>query len=248
METIEPRKLVIELAAAVLLNVVAGVITYFFTRQVTYALVAAIVVEMAVIIAMYVRLKSKPKLVGITDSAPTFAEGPDIVTIAQTVSTEFAFWGISAKSMLSDDRFRDVMVRKAKGNCEFRFMLLNPNSPYVAKKALEEGDTAAGWKNEIEANIMRLKQLRDEHHLNIEVRVYDQFPVFRVIFTNSNKMYFGWYPVGLQGIRSPLLIVENSQGALYQPVRLSFNDLWVRAENPYDDLNRANGVAEPSWT
>jgi len=225
MDNLEPRKLAVELTAATILNITAGVVTFLLTQQIVYALIAVVILEAIAIGLLYWQLKRKPKLVGIIDYARTFAEGPSVVEIAQSVSTEFIFWGISAKSMLSNDEFREVMMKKSKGNCIFKFMLLNPESQFVAKKALEEGDTAIGWKNEIEANLLRLKQLKDEHHLNIEVRLYDQFPVFRVIFSNSNLMYFGWYPIGLQGIRSPLLIVQNNQGALYQPVRLSFNDL-----------------------
>lgn len=240
MDKVEPKKVAIELASAIILNAIAGIVTFLFTQQIVYALVAVITLEAMIIGLLYWQLTRKPNLVGIVDSAPTFAEGPSITTIAQTVATEFIFWGISAKSMLSNDEFRDIMLRKAKGNCEFRFLLLHPQSQFVAKKALEEGDTATGWKNEIDANIFRLKQLRDEHHLNIKVRLYDQFPVFRVIFTNSNRMYFGWYPIGLQGIRSPLLIVQNNQGSLYQPARLNFNDLWTRSENPYGDKDKTN--------
>jgi len=232
MGNVEPRTIVVELAVAVVLNVLAGIMTFFITRQVVHALVAVIVFETLIIGFLCWRLTRTPKLVGIIDSAPSFAKGPSITEIAQTVATEFVFWGISAKSILSNDEFREIIIKKAKGNCEFKFLLLDPNSPFVADKALEEGDTAEGWKNEIAANILRLRQLRDEHHLNIEIKVYDQFPVFRLIIANSNLMYFGWYSGGLQGIRSPLLIVQNNQGSLYQPARLSFNDLWVRAAEP----------------
>jgi len=192
MEDLEPRKLAIELAAAITLNIIAGVVTFLLTQQVVYALIAVVIIEAMAIGLLYWQLKRKPKIVGIIDSARTFAAGPSIIEIVQSVSTEFIFWGISAKSMLSNDEFREIMLKKSKGNCVFKFLLLNPQSQFVAKKALEEGDTATGWKNEIEANLFRLKQLRDEHHLNIEVRIYDQFPIFRVIFSNSNLMYFGW--------------------------------------------------------
>jgi len=232
MGNVDPKKIAIELAVATILNVLAGAMTFLLTRQIAYALVAVIILESLVIGLLSWQLMRKPKLVGIIDSAATFAEGPSVTEIAKTVATEFVFWGISAKSILSNDEFREIMIRKAKGNCEFKFLLLDPKSRFVADKALEEGDTAEGWKNEIEANILRLRQLRDEHHLNIEIKVYDQFPVFRLIIANSNLMYFGWYSGGLQGIRSPLLIVQNNQGSLYQPARLTFNDLWVRATEP----------------
>jgi hypothetical protein len=231
----EPKKIVIELGIAFLVNIAAGVIVFFSTKQLTLALITIVSVEAIIIVVMYFYFIHKHEIVGITDFAPTFAEGPSIATIVQSVTTEFAFWGISSKSLLNSDEFREIVIRKAKGDCVFKFLILDPNSPNVEKKAIEEGDTATGWKNEIEANIMRLKQLRDEHHLNIQVRLYYQFPVLRVIFVNSNLMYFGWYPLGLQGIRSPLLIVRNEQDTLYQPIRLSFNNLWDRSKNPYSD-------------
>jgi hypothetical protein len=98
---------------------------------------------------------------------------------------------------------------------------------------MEEGDTVPGWKGEIEASIDRLRLLRDVHKLNIEVRLYDQFPIFRLMFINGSIMYFGWYPIGQQGIRGPLLIVENAQHSLYEPLRMSFNELWTTARNPF---------------
>jgi hypothetical protein len=233
MNMVESKGIATEVFIAFALNIVAGVFTFFLTQQIVYALIIIALIEAITIAILYLQLKRRPKLVGIVQSFPTFAKGPGLPQIIESVTTEFVFWGISAKSLLSNDEFRELMIKKSKGDCVFKFLLLKPTSPFVAMRALEEGDTAIGWKNEIEANVIRLKELKDEHHLNIEVRLYNRFPVFRTIFVNSNTMYFGWYSIGLPGIRSPLLIIQNGQGTLYHPLRLIFNEIWSSGEEPY---------------
>jgi hypothetical protein len=210
-------------------NVVAGLAVFLLTKSALYALCVLVLFQSVAILVLWTRLRRQGSELGIASSAPSSPEGAGFVLLTDRVTNGFAFWGISAKSLLSNDTFNGLMIRKARGSCVFRFLILSPTSRHVALKAVEEGDSPEGWKNEIEANIIRLRSFREEHHVNIEVRVYDQAPTFRGLFINSDMLYLGWYPPGAQGRHSPFLHLRNSEASLYHPIRSEFEDLWARS-------------------
>jgi hypothetical protein len=128
--------------------------------------------------------------------------------------------------------FRDQMTKKARGGCKFRIMVLNPEYARIGEKAHEEGDTAEMWIADIQTTTMKVRQLREQHQLNIELRYYDHFPILRGMFVNDHKLYFGWYGIGRQGVRSTLLVLENKPGSFYLPLKRLFEELWENAIDP----------------
>lgn len=216
------------MAAGIAVNLGAGFAIYFLTESILSAALSVALIELVLIAVLWRQLEGRPRVPGVQQYAGSSPVGSDLLAIAESVASEFVFWGISAKTIIHSDDFRNVIIQKARGNTRFRFLILDPDSDCVALRAAEEGDTATGWKREIEANIDRLLQMRDQLGLNIDIRLFDAWPVFRLIFVNDHTLYFGWYPHASQGIHSPLVVTANmnSRPSLYDPIRRLFNDFW----------------------
>lgn len=223
MKSIEAQ--IIPVVSAVVINFIAGLLVYFITTNLIYALITIGTLELLIIIALLLRAQKCKSIIGVRKSFRSFDEAPKPLEMIHEVTSEFRFMGISAKTLLIDEAFDREMIQKARGSCHFKFLLLNPQSKYVKEKAIEEGDTPIGWKNEIEASIERLHTLRDQHHLNLEIRLFDSYPIFRIILVNS-IMYFSWYPSGRRGSTSPMQISENINQSMYEPFSNYFNKLW----------------------
>jgi hypothetical protein len=214
-----------ELAIALASNIAAAGIIWLSTRSITAALAAAMFVMTCLAIYLILRPAVASTRLGIQRTWKQATDGPVPREILAQARNEFAFWGISAKSMLSDEDFRQVLLRVGRSGCEFRFLFLDPDSLHLSTKAAEEGDTAEGWRQEIRANVARVQRLCDEHGVRIQVRYYDEYPVFRVFFVDD-LAYFGWYPPDGQGIKSPFARIAGSRTSLHYPLRLAFENHW----------------------
>jgi hypothetical protein len=216
-----------DLAAALAANIAAGLVVWISTRSIEYALVCVAVCEGAVILLLALRREHVE--MGVTSVRHSVPAGVDLSALIEEVTVEFAFWGISAKTMLGDDKFLEWMTRTAHGACSFKFLLLNPSSPHLDDRAGQERDNADSWRREIDANVLRLSELQVRHGLNLEVRLYDERPSFRCMFVNGDRAQVSWYPPGLQGKHSPLVFVRDGRGSIYSPIRIEFDKAWNAA-------------------
>ena len=223
----EQGKRFIQISFAVLINVAAGVIVFFITKNYTYTITVIAVLELIGIVAILIFKLRPNSLIGELKEYRSLNEGPTLFDLVKDVTSEFKYMGISARTVLIDDEYIKEMIQKAKGNCVFKFLILDPECSFVEEKAIEEGDTCSGWKKEIEATISRLKKLREKHDLKIEVRTHDTYPIFRMIIINSNNLFFSWYPVGRRGSNSPLSVFSNSRNSMYEPLTGYFDKLWI---------------------
>ena len=217
--------LTVDLGLPIFANVLAAAGIWVATRNVTAALGAVVAVQSIAIIYLIVRPQVSGRALGLRQSWRHAKDGPEPREILAKAEIRFSFWGISAKSMLSDEDFRSELVRLARRGCNFKFLFLNPDSSHLSTKAEEEGDTAEGWRQEIRANVARLQRLHDELGIGVQVRFYDEYPVFRVFFVDRDA-YVGWYPRGEQGVKSPFARVADSHASLYYPLHLAFENHW----------------------
>ena len=116
------------------------------------------------------------------------------------------FLGISAKRFISEPGMESALVKLAKNGNAVQFYLLNPNSRYLAIKALEEGDTPESWRADIEAGIRRLLDINRKNSININIKIYDDLPLWRAIIIGGT-MHVSFFASGKQGIEAPVLVL-----------------------------------------
>jgi uncharacterized protein DUF5919 len=209
-----------------LINLVAGILIFVFATNITNAFILLSIIEFLVIVYLLFRNYKEHIIPGVKKFSEKFENGYDVTEILEDVSSSFDFIGISARTMLINEIFIEKLLKKAKGKNKFRFLLLNPDCNNVDIKSSEEGDIKSSWENEINASIERLKSLKKEHKLNIEIRLYESYPIFRQIILNNTLMYFSWYPTGQRGTSSPVMCFDDSKKSIYQPLKANFEEIW----------------------
>jgi hypothetical protein len=208
------------------MNIIAGVLIFILVSNITNAFILLSITEFLIIIYLIFRNYTEHVIPGFKKYSGKFEDGYKVSDILDNVSFSFDFVGISARTMLIEELFIEKLIKSAKGKNKFRFLLLNPNCENVEIKSNEEGDTKSSWENEINASIERLKSLKKEHKLNIEIRLYNSYPIFRQVILNNSIMYFSWYPTGQRGSSSPVMCFDDSKKSIYQPLKANYEELW----------------------
>ena len=101
---------------------------------------------------------------------------PTLEDYVSSISTSFYFWGISAKRITSNPSLQKKLIEIGHKKGEIKFLLLNPKSTTVARKAEDENDDANSWCNEIQATIQRLKSFGKKYNIILKFKFMMIFP------------------------------------------------------------------------
>ena len=168
------------------------------------------------------------KHVGITHIAVD--KKPVLVDFINQCDSSFYFFGISAKRTSSTPELHKKLSEIGRRQGDIRFLLFNPESPELKRKAQDENENWESWKNDIYGTIKRLKSLATRDEIKIQVRLYDQFPIWRMYILDNKRIYLHYFLSEKQGPQSPLLILESNEEALFWPFYLEFIELWDRSK------------------
>jgi hypothetical protein len=141
----------------------------------------------------------------------------------------FYFLGISAKRTVSAPELQEKLIEIGKKGGEIRFLLMNPKSPTLKRKADDEGDDWNAWKKDIEAQINRLKAIGKNNNIKISVKLYDEFPIWRMVIIDTSKMYLHYFLSEQQGPQSPLLEIEEKKNGIFHSFYREYLELWNRS-------------------
>ena len=144
----------------------------------------------------------------------------------QNIENDFIMWGISAKRTISNPAMKQWLESLPKSHQKAKFLLLDPESPHLARKAEDEGDNPDAWKREISANISRIGELCSKYPSLIELRVYSEFPIWRVVFIDEKIAIMNYFPSGKQGPESPQFILKKGEDSLFDPIYKEFLEVW----------------------
>jgi len=151
---------------------------------------------------------------------------PSLDDYVTDISTSFYFWGISAKRTTSNPKLQKKMIEIGHKKGEIKFLLLNPKSEVIGRKAEDENDDAASWRSEISATIQRLKSFSKKHNINIEVRIYNDFPIWRMNIINGKRIYLNYFLSNQQGPESPLLEITPVTNGVFWGYLNEFRETW----------------------
>lgn len=143
-------------------------------------------------------------------------------------SQTLLFWGVSGNRTVRDAAVRDAIVRIGHARGSVQFLLLDPNSKWVEKRAALEKQPGESVRADIRSTIGRLQSLAVNENINIEIRLYDEPPVWRILATDGH-WYVHYFLPGKQGPASPQLKVAQSDIGLAHPLREAFSMCWERA-------------------
>jgi hypothetical protein len=173
---------------------------------------------------------------GIVEVLGSFARGRGSTkSIMDTVGWDFAFLGIGARKWLDETSTFRAMCRRAgsmRPAGSVRLLTLSPDSPCVSEIAQGADKEADTVRTELTATVQQVLALRQEG-VNIELRLYDEMPLFRLAFADDRVVYLGFYRPDSRGIDSPQIVLRDTgTRSFYRPLRVQFEALWLRASEP----------------
>ncbi|MCP5108182.1 MAG: DUF4062 domain-containing protein [bacterium] len=142
------------------------------------------------------------------------------------------FMTISGRSVSSGDVEEAL---KTKGiDFRFKLLLFDWNSPHFEKKMRDE---RRGSQSEIDraaekaCNVAKdFLKMGEAFEIDLEVRLYSEYPVWRLMIIDNETAYIGYYPKGKRGYEGPMFIHPlNEDGSLFYPVNQYFDKLWVQS-------------------
>ena len=168
----------------------------------------------------------KLKGLGIDNVGLTQQDKLSIDSILPHVSNTIVFWGISGKRTISNPAFKNWLDNLPKTKMKVRFLLLDPESPHLRRKAEDEGDDPEAWIKDIGATLVRITIICQKFPELAELRVFTDFPIWRVTFVDDKIAVVNYFPTGRQGPESPQIVLRKHSDSLFEPIYKEFLEVW----------------------
>ncbi|HEY2094092.1 MAG TPA: hypothetical protein VGJ81_19650 [Thermoanaerobaculia bacterium] len=155
-------------------------------------------------------------------------------------SNSFDFLGIGARKLTDKQpAFEEAVNRCHRPNRPIRFLLCAPDNPQLIAFARQAGEPEGEYQEKVKSSLRAIRRLHDERARNIEVRFYEQLPVFRLMFVNDELCLASYYVFGEgDGSQLPDVYIRRRAGkrdveSIYYGFRRYFDLAWESA-SPWD--------------
>jgi hypothetical protein len=129
---------------------------------------------------------------------------------------------------LNDSELRGPLTER-ETPVRVRVLLLDPDSPAVAVRAAETGESAASFAAGIRMALARLAELDGHPVVRMETAVYDGLPVWRMLAFDGTLFLSAFTP-NAEGARSGMYkLAAAGDGVLHAGMSRQFEDMWRRA-------------------
>ncbi len=146
--------------------------------------------------------------------------------VLEQASLRFDFWGESGNRTVKSEKFEPMLKRISERSGSVRFLLLDPESEAVSRRALDECETPQSHRSDINATIERLQNFRKSGYSMIEIRLYSDYPKWRIAIVDSSRMHVNYFTKGRRANESPEIILIDGVDSMLQAFRKSFDDIW----------------------
>jgi len=153
-------------------------------------------------------------------------------TIYRSAQKCIDFLTISGRSIYSGN-VEEILAEKPK-NFRMRLLLFDWNSPELPDKMRDERR-----ENEVMINLARDKAnsiakqflvFADGLGLSLKIKLYQDYPVWRLMIADTKTAYLGYYPHGKRGYEGPMFVFSaNDKASLFAPVSHYFDVLWKKS-------------------
>lgn len=203
-----------ELVVAFVSNIGAGIVTFFVLEDpLLTGLVVLITVLCTIFALLFLRVdqirKTVMELKEESSLRPPECCGLHIAGFSQVfekanqslrltvelASRSYKFLGVSAQFVLGTQDFRELVRRKTQQEgCHFQILLLNPDSEEILERhATLEGSTKEAVSFDIRHSIASLRQLAKECNGKLEVWLYRDLPLFRLVLVDDERVFVNFY-------------------------------------------------------
>lgn len=155
--------------------------------------------------------------------------GNNAISAVSESTAQFYFLGISGNRTVNSSEFEQAVVKLARSGASVKFLLLNPSSPLVARRAGDEGSSADVWEHDIKATSRRLKDIATKNSVTIEVRYYEDYPLWRMLVVDRKIIYLNYYLDRKRFTDSPQVVLKKTETGLINAYVKYFDNLWSSA-------------------
>jgi hypothetical protein len=218
-----------------LLNLLAGILLYFLLpilQKNLFALGVTIGTTAVTFACIFLtRRYRRFRHFGIARMLPSVNEGKgSTASILKSVEVSFAFMGIAARRWINTEPVIDRLVKEiCNPNRPVRFLLLDPDSQEAVRQSKVLNGNDRDVPDSIRRSLNTFKSWR-ANGCNIEVKLYNFLPVFRIAMVDDDTAYVGFYRGGMARTDSPQLVLDHEgHPSFFQPFKDYFEMNWAAA-------------------
>ena len=126
---------------------------------------------------------------------------------------------------LNDSELRGPLIER-DAPVRVRALLLDPDSPAVAVRAAETGESAVSYSSGIRMALARLAEQEGHPVVRLETALYSSLPVWRML-TFDETMFLSAFTPKAERARSGMYkLTAASDGVLHAGMTRQFEDMW----------------------
>ena len=167
------------------------------------------------------------------------ANGLDYVTALNMCNSDLEFLGIGASKLTRLREFEGAINRCSRPDRAIKFLLSRPDAEPLRKIATLAGRDPGEYQHTVQESLRMIADFEKRRGKNIEVRFYEDFPAFRIMFVNDSTCLVSHYVLGKgDGSNLPQLqLIKLSDvediKSLFYGFRYYFDSIW-RDAKPWD--------------
>jgi hypothetical protein len=220
----------------VLALIYVGANVFILSRSISYSLPLFIVSTFIFGFVVFTEFEAFWRL-GLLGVDRTIAKGIDYRKSLDLCTDSLEFLGIGASKLVNErDAFRKAIDRCHRPDRPIRFLLCPPDHEGLIQSARQAGRPDTEYQEKVKGSLRELRDLKTRQAKNIEVRFYENLPLFRLIFVNDTFCLASHYILGEgEGSQlSQLHVWRNPPGrrdieSFYTPLRRYYDQLWDKA-------------------
>jgi hypothetical protein len=215
-------------AFKMLIAALPGGITSFISDNTTLITIITLLgFALAYVVFHRAKFKHTVRNIGIVDLyEPKALSTADALKKAITTCD---FLGVSAKSTADSREVAAQFERLslASSKHKIRFLIMNPDAQKaISKRARDEQVNPQAWPNDMQGAIINLKTLTDKKNIDIEIRLYDSYPLWRMVIIDNQCVYLN-YALPARKINSSHLIkLDHSKNSLAHTFIKLYENMW----------------------
>ncbi len=159
---------------------------------------------------------------------------PKYITTAKALEktdSSFYFLGVSAKSTADDKDVEKQFLRlQSNSGYDIKFLLMNPLAiANITARANDENGNVNSWILDMKSSLSNLKNLADKHNIKIQIKLYDEYPLWRMIVIDKKIVFLNYALQKTKINSSPLIKMTNKDNALCNTFIRQFDLLWEKS-------------------
>lgn len=171
--------------------------------------------------------------VGILGADKNVRDGIDYEHSLRLCQNNLSFLGIGASKLTASDEFKKTLER-CSDDQPTHFLLSEPTNENLKKAAKRANRPVEEYRNIVLKSLKIIAQLKNERNFKIDVRFYQNEPIFRMMFIDDSLCLLSYNIFGKgDGSDFPQLHIFNSSGkqkekTFYYPLKIYFEQQWQK--------------------